>query len=489
MSLKQQAFKAGRWTAISALLISASQLVQTVVLARLLSPADFGLMAVATSLLAVLGLFADLGIGRAVVHYDDIPREVLASLYWINLGVAALLMFGVVASAGLVGALFQSRELVGVLQTVSLLFPLTAFGHQFRMLAEKQLRFNILAGNEIAAAACGFVVSIGVALNGGGIYALVAGVLVVAAMSSILAWGRLSQGYRPSWRFELNASLRYLRFGGYSVGETVASTLHRQADIFVGGLIAGPAAMGIFSVPRDLSLRVATVVNPILTRVSFPVMARVKYDREKLKSIYLQVLRMTASVNFPIYVALMIFSDDVVAVLYGPRWAEAGFYLSVLGAWGLIRSIGSPVGSLLYAAGKTRLAFWWNMILLAIVPPVYLLGASLGGLIGLVTSVLAVQAAIFLPVWWFLVRAICGASILEYFEHFVAPLLIAISAGVCAYGATVGVDLGPTRLVLGIMVGAFVYGALSLRFNRPWVTAMRDLLVFTRRDTSQNTSA
>ncbi len=122
--------------------------------------------------------------------------------------------------------------------------------------------------------------------------------------------------------------------------------------------------MGIYSLPRDLSLRIAFIINPIITRVGFPVMARVQQDTVQLKFIYLQTLRMTASVNFPLYLALALFAEEIVALLFGKQWQASAEYLQIFAVLGLIRSTGNPAGSLLYAVGRANLAFWWNMALL-----------------------------------------------------------------------------------------------------------------------------
>jgi O-antigen/teichoic acid export membrane protein len=481
MSLKQQAFKAGRWTALSALLITGLQFLQTIVLARLLVPADFGLMAVTAALLSVLTLFADLGMGRAIIHYDDLSSDALSSLYWLNLATGLLLMLILVGTAPVLGALFKSPELIPVLQIVSLVFPLTASGQQFRVLAEKHLHFDTLASNQITAAIVGFAVAIVMALNGSGVYALVSGVLATAAASSILAWWRLSHGHRPSWHLRATEAKPYLRFGAYLVGENLAGTLHRQADIFIAGFISTSAAIGIFSLPRDFSLRVAMTINPILTRVGFPVMARVKHDHDKLKSIYLQTLRMTASVNFPIYMALTLFPQELVTLLFGERWLDSATYLQIFAVFGLIRSTANPVGSLLYAVGQAKRAFWWNITLLLIFPPLLLLGGLVGGLFGLALAALLIQAAIFFPVWKFLVRPACGASLSEYFRPLTPPLLISLSSGGSAFITAAGIDDNHIRLTIGLIVGAVVYLLLSLWFNKPWMESMRELLLLSRR--------
>lgn len=478
MSLKQAAFSAGRWTAASAVIMTGLQLVQTAVLARLLVPAEFGLMAVAASLLAVLALVADLGLSRALIHFDNVSEETLSSLYWINVGLSLLLMLLLALGAPLLGNLYGSRALVPVLQLGSAVFPLTALGQQFRVLAERSLQFSTLARIEVLAGLAGCCLAIAFAFAGAGVFALVVGVLVRAVASSILAWWWLSTGLRPSWHLHITETRPFLRFGGYLVGDGLANNVLRDADVFVGGAVLGPAAMGLYSVPRDLSLRLATVVNPIITRIGFPIMSRLKGDRGKLKNIYLQTLRMTASVNFPIYAVLALYADEIVALLYGPRWQGAGLYLRILAAWGLLRSVGNPIGSLLYAVGKTRRAFWWNFGLLLALPPLYWVGVSSLGLRGLAVAMVIAQVAITLPGWRFLVRPACGAGLLEYLQQLIVPLWLSLAAGTFAWIATRGLDHGTLRLLVGGSVGGVSYLALSWVFNRRWADAMIGMLRF-----------
>jgi O-antigen/teichoic acid export membrane protein len=476
VSLKQTAFSAGRWTAVSAILATATQMLQIVILARLLLPAEFGLMAVAAAILAVLALIADFGLSRTLIHFDNVSQSSLSSLYWLNVILALLLMLLLIVAAPALAALYRSPALSPLLQAASLVFPLTAFGQQFQVLAQKELRFAELARIEVAAAVGGLIAAVAIGMAGGGVYALVAGLLARGAVSSTLAWLWLSHGHRPSWDLRLRETRPYLSFGGYLVGDSFANTIIAQADVFIGGLALSPSAMGIYSVPRDLSLRVASVINPIITRVGFPVMSRVKHDRERLKSIYLQTLRMTASVNFPLYVALGLFSNEIVALLYGSQWQEAATYLRVLAAWGLIRSTSNPVGSLLYAVGEAKRAFWWNIALLLLLPPLYWTGVHTGGLEGLAISVALIQLLILPLAWMFLVNPCCNIRLGEYLRQLAVPLWIALASGAMAWLATRGLNHSLLRLIAGGVAGGTSYVALSWAFNKPWKDAMFELL-------------
>lgn len=476
MNLRAASYSAGRWTATSAAYAMAAQLLQTVILARILFPSDFGLMAVTGAVVAAVLLLADMGMSRTLIHFDVMTPTALSTLYWLNLA-SSIVVGGALAMASpMISTAFGSPELTGVLLAACLLLPITAAGQQFKVLAEKDLRFSRLARIEILAATMGLVAAVSVGVGGGGVYALVAGLLVPAATSSVLSWAFLSNGHRPRFHFDLSEIRPQLKFGAYLVGDGMASTLNRQADVVVAGLALGPGNIGMFSVPRDLNLRVANLVNPIITRVGFPVMSRVQHDPTLVKSVYLQTLRMTTAVNFPLYVALGVFASEVVIVLYGPRWEEAATFLRILSAWGLIRSTGNPVGSLLYAVGRARAAFLWNLALLVAFPPVLWAGSLLAGLEGVAIAALLLQAAILAPMWRYLVKPYCGASFNEYLGTMVAPLVLSLASAGLALAAVTEIGQAHLRLGVGLLVGAASYAGLSLLFNKSWATTMMRLM-------------
>lgn len=474
MNLRLAAFSAGRWTGASALIRAMLQVVQVMVLARLLLPADFGLMALALAAFAIVALFADMGISRAIIHFDDIDERTYASLYWSNVLVALLLAALLACIAPLLAALYGEPALLHVILGICPVLPLAAFGQQFIVRAEKELRFAVAAQNEVVAALLGFAAALALALAGWGVGALVAGALVTALCGSLLALWRLAGWRMPRPRLSLAEVRPYLGYGVYSVGDTLVSTATRESDVFIGGLFATPAGLGLYSIPRDLGLRVALLLNPITTRVGFPVMSRVKADPGALRSVYRETLRFTASLNFPLYAAFALFASELVVVLYGPRWADSAALLRILAAWGLVRSTANPVGSLLYGTGKARRSFAWNAVLLALVPASLWAGARTGGTMGLAYTLLASQCLLFIPSWYYLVRPSCGMSLREMCGVLFPPFASSVVAAAIAWLAVRGLESPLARLLLGGALLAGLYWVGSLAFNPIWTQAVME---------------
>jgi O-antigen/teichoic acid export membrane protein len=477
LTIKHQTFSGIRWTTFGMVAKSALQFAQVAVLARILAPEDFGLMALVIAVMTFIQVFTDLGVSNAIIHHQDISVNQLSSLYWLNVAVGAGLTLALmVFSYGVSTFLFNQPDLQPVLAVISTSILLTAAGQQLRVLAEKSLRFAILAKIEVAAALAGFSSAIIWAWLSPSVYALVAGVLVSGVIQTALLWMLASDGWRPLFRLKLSEISHFLKFGGYMMANNFINSFNMQVDVLIAGRMFPAATLGIYSLPRSLSLNVASMINPIVTRVGLPIMAKAQNDQTFLRTVYLKTMKMTASVNFPIYIALAAFSDDVVLLVFGQKWIDSAPLLVFLAVWGMLRSCGNPVGSLLLAVGKAKLSFIWNLFMLFIVPPV-LWAASHWGITGLALAQALLMAFLMIPGWYFLVWPNCGARLLEYGKNLFTPLIPAILAVALAHLAVSGLTAPLWRLTWAAVVAIPVYVILSYLFNRQWILAMRQLVI------------
>lgn len=452
------------------------QFLQVVVLARFLKPEDFGLIALVIAVIAFVQIFSDMGISNAIIHKQQISHEVLSSLYWLNVLTGTLLMALLALLAPLISVFFHSPQLQPLLILISAYFLISSLGQQLSVVAEKNLSFAPLAINELIASFCGFMALLLVSWMGGGVYAIAAAMLIGAAVTTVLAWARLADGWRPLMRINLRETRPFLCFGGYMMGQNLLNTLNVHADILIGGRVLAPAQLGLYSLPRDVSLKMAGVINPIATRVGLPLMAKMQHDQLYLRMTYLKIMRMTASINFPIYMALALFAPEVVFLLFGGKWSEAAPLLRVLAIWGMLRSIGNPAGSLVFAVGRVDLAFRWNLALVFIVMPALWFGAKFGAM-GMAFANLMIMAAYLLPAWLFLIRPLCGAGLQEYFQQLLVPLLASFISAVVALAVTSQITDAALRLGLGIVSGCIAYIFISRWINTQWFDAMRELLL------------
>lgn len=475
MTLRQKTFSSVRWTTVAALFKALLQIAQVIILARLLLPSDFGLIAIVMAVMAFLGVFADAGISNAVIHYQNISREQSSSLYWLNVTMSTILACMLAAASPWLAGWYHEPAVAYLLLLAALAMVVASFAQQLRINAQKELRFAQLAKVEMAAAVCGFATAVISAWLGAGGYAVLLGSVASAIAGCGLAWGVLAQGWRPQFRMRLAEVSPFLRFGGYMIGNNLANSINNQIDVLLGGRLLGAQAMGLYNVPKSLTLNVQMMINPIVHNVGLPVMAKAQHDVALLKQVYLLTMRMTASVNFPVYVAIALYAPEIVHFMLGSQWRDSTDLLRIFAVWGLLRSIGNPVGSLLFAIGKAKRAFGWNLALLLFTGPVVWYGSQFGTQ-GMALAMTGLMAGLLVPGWYFLIRPSCGASLGEYFVQLLAPLLISVSAGLLSYRAVMEVADPFARISAGVLLEVLLYAGLSWFFNRAWVSTIFELL-------------
>lgn len=476
MSLERDSYSAVRWTGISYLLRTALQFLQIAALARLLQPADFGLIAIVLALLAILQIFSDAGVNNAIIHFQKISMNELSSLFWLNVVFSFCLALLVYLFSGQIAIWYSQPELQWLITLSSCSLVINAFCQQIRVVAQKEMRFSSLAIVDLSASFIGFLVTVCGAVLGLGVLSIVVGLIAAALTNCGLSWCLLARGWFPSARLRLSEIRKFIRYGAYMVGNNIANSLHSQADIMLGGKAIGPQEMGLYSLPKDVALRVANVVNPIITQVGLPVMAQMQSNTRRLKGAYLKTLHSTSSINFPIYIFLCVFAEDIVNIFLGEKWQASSEVFRILALWGAVRSTGNPVGILAMALGKIDLIFKWNVALAFCIVPVVWVGSHFGVRV-LSITVLGIMFLQFFPQWLFLVKPLCGATFREFLVQFRAPMLISILAGMLSLTAVYTVEGHSWRVTFGALCFAVVYLVFSFKFNSEFINSLKQLFL------------
>ncbi|ENO77390.1 colanic acid exporter [Thauera sp. 27] len=465
MSLAHRSISAARWTTVSNITRAGLQLAQLIVLTRFLSPQDYGLMAMVTVVVSYAALFSDMGLSTAFVQRQHVSQEERSSLYWLNVAVGAGLMLLVMAASPLAAYLLDEPLLPGLITLVSTNFLVVALGQQLRIDAEKALNFRPVAVIEVISAVIGFAVAVTAAWLGWGVHALVLAAMSSAWITMLLAWTILARGWRPLWRFRWTEVSWFVHFGGGMVANNVINHINTTVDVLIGGRLLGAAQLGLYSVPRNLILQIQFLVNPIFTRVGFPVIASIQNDNDRVRRVYLKIMNFTASVNAPIYVATAVFAPEFVQLLFGNEFHDAVPLLRVLAAWGLFRSFSNPIGSLVFGLGRVRLSTLWNLALLFIIPPALWFGSNYGAE-GMAWTMTGMIMTLFVPSWAILVKPTCNATLWAYSRQVLIPTLCAVLAGGAAWLSVSIFNQPWLRLGSGLTVGVILYAVLIWLLNR-----------------------
>lgn len=474
--MKAQAFSAIRWTTASTALIAIVQIIQVAILARILGPAEYGLMAMASVVLGLAELFAEMGLNSAFMQRQNVTDEQRSSLFWANLTSSVCVAVVVVATSSLIADhVFNDPTVALVLCASAPIFMIVALGAQVRVSAEKALNFRPLAFIDIGCALVGFVMAVALALLDWGVYALVASALIAATVRTALSWKFLSKGWAPTSRLRFAEVQPFLKFGGALVSNNLVNQVNASLDLLLGGSLLGAGQLGLYSIPRNFVLQIQFAINPIVTRVGFPLIARMQGDISRVRSIYLQSIAMTTATNAPIYVALAIFAPEIISILLGAKWDGAVDLLRVLALWGGVRSIGNPVGSLLLGMGRADLSLKWNVIVLFFVFPLLWFGSQFGAL-GLSVSLLVLVIGMYLPMWFFLVKPLCNAHLAEYSLAALRPFVISAIAIGPTYWLRWVIEDDYALLLSAFLMGSTAYMFLSYLLNKSWYDSLLQLL-------------
>lgn len=471
--LKKQARGGVKWTALSTGVRSILQIIQLIILARFLSAEDFGLVAIVMVVIGFSQLFMDMGISNAIIHKQNITEVQLSSLYWLNILSGAVLTIIVFLIAPMVSTFYNEVAIIPLLQLLSFSFLVNAMGNQYRVLLRKELKFNTLAKIEVGAAVGAFICAVTLAVQDFGAYSLVYATLVNVIISNVILLIIGIKTHKPKMVYQHKEIAGFLTFGLYQMGQNFLGFFNNQLDIILVGKILGTEILGIYSLIKQLVMRPNQVINPIITNVAFPTMAKIQNDSSKLKSVYLKIINYLSSLNFPIYISMAVLANSLVPLLLGEKWLNSITVFQILSIYVLIRSIASPSGILLLAKGRADIGFMWG-VAGVIFNPISIYIGSFWGILGISYALLIYQIVFLLPNWYFIVHRMCNASFLEYFFSIIIPLIVTLLTVAVTSILIFGFDINLlNKLILWFLFGFIFYGFFSYLFNREFFVEIK----------------
>jgi polysaccharide transporter, PST family len=370
------------------------QFVSMAILARLLTPADFGVFAMATPFVWILMTFGDLGLASAVLQQRDLNEGQASAVFRVNL-LAGLAFGGLfLLGAPLLGAFYGDPHVTQVAAALSLMFVFSGFTAVQQALLRRALMFDTLLRAQIAASLGSSLMAITFALKGAGYWALTIRALTDPLIFSVAIWtsARWLPG-RAEWDDTTKSLLRY---GRYTIGSSLLYSVGRHANNVFIGWRYGSVELGPFALATRLFFLPAQQISWPLGQVMIPALSRLRDDPERLKRWYLKLLRLVTFASFPPLFSLAICADDVVYVIAGPQWGKATDILRLLAPFAALQVGYASVDWLMRSQGQAERSFRWTVIDTA----ASLLGCILGlpwGAIGVAAGLATANLVLFLP--------------------------------------------------------------------------------------------
>jgi PST family polysaccharide transporter len=450
----------------------------TIVVARLLNPEDFGLVAMAGVLLGLVAVFNDFGLGAAVVAMRNLTDDQIARIHGLSslFGVAGFILVCLLAIP--MGQYYGAPEISLILMTMGTELVLVAMRSVPDAVLKKELHFKFLSLLEGWQATATILVTISLAWWGAGYWALVGGRLLGSAgvTSVIVAYRPL----RPAWP-SMGVLREVIRFSSRVLVSRVAWFVSASSDLFIAGWALGGAILGTYSFAVSISSVPMEKVTALASRVMPSFYSTVQHDVAAMRRYFLTLTEGLALITFPLAAGMAFVAQDFVSVALGDKWTGVIAPLQILAGWAAVRSVAGLVSPLLYVTGGSRVAMLNGLFCMATYPMAFWIG-SRWGTVGLAVAWVLVQPPSWIAPYRHVLRAI-HLSPRSYLQAFWPALSGVLIMGTCVYGVQAShlcEAWSPiSRLVCEVSIGAAAYVGTMLLLHR---ARIRVFLAFVRVD-------
>ncbi|WP_134090018.1 MOP flippase family protein [Olivibacter sp. XZL3] len=400
MNLRKSAVNGTIWTSISYGFQAVTQILRLSILTRYLDKSDFGLVAIVVLVLGFTRIFADLGVSVSLFSKEKISRTEYSSLYWVGIILSIFLYVVLICFCPLIARFYSQPSLVQLIPIMGLDLIFTSAGRQFRIFQQKSLQFKFLAFTDILTSIVSIGVAIVLAVKGFGVYSLVYSTIFASFSSSLVLIISGIKTHPLFFYINLKEGRSFYRIGLYQTGAQICDYIASQMDVIIIGKILPVGELGVYNLVKQFTFRIYNILNPVLTSVFTPVLAKLQGDIVRLKEKYLTLLQTVGLMNVPIYATVAIFSTQILTIMYGAAYAEYSFMLQIFCVWGAILSVASVSSVIATVTGRTDLNFRWTLFRIIYNPLFVLVGATWGA-VGVVIGQ-SFYALSVLPLYWFI---------------------------------------------------------------------------------------
>lgn len=450
-----------RWSAAARYGDQLIRLAVTVVLVRLLDPADFGLFGMAMVTTGLLAVIRSGGLAEAVVQRPQLAGNLVSSLHWASVGNALLLWAVVCAAAPLVAWAFGDGRLAPVIVALGLTNVITALGLIPKALLSRQLAFKTLGIGEIGGVVCYGIASITAAAAGWQVWALVAGNVAYAVADVTMA--TIAGGWRPRCHFQWSEVRSVARFGAGLTFYQVVNYLTRKSDDLVIGLVLGPGPLGIYKLGYRVLLAPLIAVSEVLNRVLFPVLSRAQEDDERVRQLYLRTCAAIALATFPMMAGLLAVTEPLVHVLFGPKWLAVIPVLKIFAPVSMFQAIATTTGHLYITRGRTDLLWRFGVGSGLLLLLSFVVGVQ-WGILGVATGLAVATLLMAWPTFAIPFSLIQGLSMRDLLRSVLPALLASALMAIAVFGLRLTLaERGASelwQLLLVVPAGVVLYAGL-----------------------------
>ncbi|MGD1909644.1 MAG: MOP flippase family protein [Rivularia sp. (in: cyanobacteria)] len=456
MSLKQKAVKGLIWSAIESWCGRIISVSIFFLLARLLDPESFGLVALASIFINFVQIFIDQGFSQAIIQRENLEPEHLNSAFWINIGIGLLLTILTLTSADLIANAFSQPALTPIIRWLSLGFPLSSLSKVQEAILQRQLNFKALASRSLFSSIVSGLVGVAMAFTGWGVWSLVTKLLIFGFIQTILVWW--VSDWRPTFKVSLTHFKDIFSFGINILGWRIFNFSTRRSDDFLIGYFLGTTALGYYNVAYRLLLMITELLIGVSQKVAIPAFARLQTEPERLRNAFYKVTQLTSFISFPIFLGIAALAPQLITLFLGEEWTQSIPIMQILTFVGILHAVSNFNDSIIFAVGKPS----WNLKFKILSAVVIFTGFFVGVRWGLVavSTAYVVSSYLLYPISILMVHKLIELDFKKYIGQFkasfVGSVLMVLSILVFQYTIGNSVDT-LVSFILSSVIALFVY--------------------------------
>lgn len=406
--------------------------VSGIILARLLSPEDYGLIGMLSIFMLISGMFIDGGFGFAIIQKKRPTQEDYSTVFFWNLGLAIFLYIVLYVSAPAIASFYHVPLLCKVLRVIGVVLIINALRAIHENMLNKQFQFRKLAITSVASSIISLVSTIWLAYKGLGVWALVAQNLILQTIPMAVYW--FTNNWIPKLVFSLKSFKELFSFGFYMLMNGLMVTIVNNIQGLLIGRLYNPALMGYYSKAHSTETLASTTISQAVTQVTFPMYSELQDQIDRMKVVIKRLTTTMAFVCFPMLFILILVAKPLFVLLYSSKWLESIPYFQFLCISGLAISLGGINTRPIAAIGKSKVLFYWGIVKQTLSIALIVGGLMIAGIWGMLSG-MVIKSWVVYFINCYLVAKYIGYGIkeqlLDLFPIFIMSILAYIIAYLC----------------------------------------------------------
>lgn len=458
-NLKQKAASGMVWTALQRYSTMLIQFISGIILARLLTPYDYGCIGMLAIFMVLAESFIDGGFGSALIQKKQPTLEDYSTIFFWNLGMAVLLYAVLYLSAPAIARFYNIPLLCDALRVQGIILFIYAFNIVQRNQLRKKLNFRVLSIVTISTSIISLTTTIIMAYHGYGVWSLVTQHILSALIPALIFWFYIK--WRPIWTFSWKSFRELFGFGFYMFLTNLLNQFGHQIQGLLIGRFYNASTMGFYSKANATERLASQSISQVMTQVTYPLYAEVQDDKERLSNIIKQLTMTLSFVTFPLMFILLLCAKPIFVILYSERWIDSVPYFQVLCIAGLAYSLQSVNYQSISAIGKSKSLFVWTLVKRIMGIAFVVIGLLIAGMKGLLVG-MVINTWFSYAVNIGMVSKFIGYKWWNQIKDIMPVMVVSVIAAIISYGAS-------TLLYLSLYVDGVVKVVVYVIIYWGWI--------------------